>query len=64
VTNPLEPLMMSLVRGFIDDEDLNAKLRALYQVQRAAHRECTRLGPGDRQQRAPRMDRRVSQGNR
>ena len=39
VTNPLEPLMMSLVRGYVDDEDLTAKLRALYQVQRAKHRQ-------------------------
>ena len=39
MTNPLEPLMMSLVRGYVDDEDLTAKLHALYQVQRApAHR--------------------------
>ncbi len=32
VTNPIEPLMLSLVRGYVDDEDLNSKLRALYQV--------------------------------
>ncbi len=34
VSNPLEPLMMSLVRGFVDDDDLNKKLCALYQVER------------------------------
>ena len=32
VSNPLEPLLMSLVRGFVDDDDLNKKLCALYQV--------------------------------
>ncbi len=30
--------MMSLVRGFVDDEDLTAKLHSLYQVQRATRR--------------------------
>jgi hypothetical protein len=34
VTNPLEPLMMSLVRGFVDDDDLTKKLCTLYQVKR------------------------------
>jgi hypothetical protein len=33
--------MMSLLRGFVDEEDLNAKLRSLYQVDSAA-------GPGRR----------------
>jgi hypothetical protein len=33
VSNPLEPLLMSLVRGFVDDDDLNQKLCALYQVE-------------------------------
>jgi hypothetical protein len=28
--------MVSLVKGFIDDDDLNSKLRALYQVEGAA----------------------------
>jgi hypothetical protein len=37
VTNPIEPLMISLVKGFIDDEDLNSKLRALYQVVGVRH---------------------------
>ncbi len=32
VSNPIEPLLMSLVRGYVDDEDLNNKLHALYQV--------------------------------
>ncbi len=33
MTNPIEPLMLSLVRGYVDDDDLNSKLRALYQVE-------------------------------
>jgi hypothetical protein len=37
VTNPIEPLMISLVKGFIDDDDLNSKLRALYQVVGVRH---------------------------
>ena len=30
--NPLEPLIMSLLKGFVDDADLSAKLQALYKV--------------------------------
>ena len=53
MTNPLEPLMMSLVRGYVDDEDLTAKLRALYQVQRApAHRPALLYAAQDGRMRA------------
>jgi hypothetical protein len=34
VTHPLEPLIMSILKGFVDDEDLTAKLQALYKVGR------------------------------
>ncbi len=30
--NPLEPLIASLLRGFVDDADLSAKLQELYRV--------------------------------
>ena len=36
VTHPLEPLIMSIVKGFVDDDDLSAKLLALYNVRRGA----------------------------
>ncbi len=36
VTHPLEPLIMSLVKGFVDNQDLSAKLLALYNVRRQA----------------------------
>ncbi len=36
VTHPLEPLIMSIVKGFVDDEDLSSKLQALYKVGRGA----------------------------
>jgi hypothetical protein len=32
VTHPLEPLIMSLIKGFVDDNDLSEKIKALYQV--------------------------------
>ncbi len=35
VTNPIEPLMVSLVKVFVDEDDLNNKLQALYQVKEA-----------------------------
>jgi hypothetical protein len=34
VTHPLEPLIMSIIKGFIDDEDMSAKLQSLYNVRR------------------------------
>jgi hypothetical protein len=30
--NPLEPLIASLLRGFVDDADLSTKLQGLYKV--------------------------------
>jgi hypothetical protein len=30
--NPLEPLILSLLKGFVDDADLSAKLQELYKV--------------------------------
>jgi hypothetical protein len=36
VTNPIEPLMVSLMKSFVDDDDLKSKLTALYQVENAA----------------------------
>jgi hypothetical protein len=30
--NPLEPLISSLIKGFVDDADLSAKLQGLYEV--------------------------------
>jgi hypothetical protein len=30
--NPLEPLIASLLRGFVDDTDLSSKLQGLYKV--------------------------------
>ena len=30
--NPLEPLIASLLRGFVDDTDLSSKLQGLYEV--------------------------------
>ncbi len=32
VTNPLEPLIVNLLKGFLDDADLSAKLQRLYRV--------------------------------
>ncbi len=32
VTHPLEPLIMSLIKGFVDNHNLSEKIRALYQV--------------------------------
>ncbi len=32
VTNPLEPLIVNLLKGFLDDADLSAKLQKLYRV--------------------------------
>ncbi len=32
VSNPLEPLIISLLKGYIDDTDLSKKLLALYKV--------------------------------
>jgi hypothetical protein len=32
VTHPLEPLIMSLMKGYIDNQDLSEKIKALYQV--------------------------------
>jgi hypothetical protein len=36
VTNPLEPLIVGLIKGYINDSDLSAKLSDLYQASRAA----------------------------
>jgi hypothetical protein len=41
VANPLEPLIISLLKGFIDDADLSTKLQALYKVPRPS---CFRCG--------------------
>lgn len=30
--NPLEPLIASLLKGFVDDADLSTKLQGLYKV--------------------------------
>ncbi len=43
VTNPIEPLLMRLVKGFFDDDDLNNKLRALYQVERERDRGSAKV---------------------
>jgi hypothetical protein len=32
VTNPLEPLIINLLKGFLDDADLSAKLQRLFRV--------------------------------
>jgi hypothetical protein len=32
VTHPLELLIMSLIKGYIDDEDLTAKIQDLYKA--------------------------------
>jgi hypothetical protein len=32
VTNPLEPLIINLLKGFLDYADLSAKLQRLYRV--------------------------------
>jgi hypothetical protein len=32
VSNPLEPLIISLLKGYVDDADLSKKLQALYKV--------------------------------
>ena len=32
VTHPLEPLVMSLIKGYVDNQDLAEKIKALYQV--------------------------------
>jgi hypothetical protein len=31
-STPLEPLIMSLIKGFVDDADLSSKLQELYRV--------------------------------
>ncbi len=36
VTNPLEPLIVGLIKGYINDSDLSSKLSDLYQVRPAA----------------------------
>ncbi len=46
VTHPLEPLIMSIVKGFVDDDDLSAKLQALYKVKK-------RSTGGNRYERGP-----------
>ncbi len=32
MANPLEPLIVSLLKGFVDDADLSKKLQALYKA--------------------------------
>jgi hypothetical protein len=32
VTHPLEPLIMSLIKGFVDNHDMAEKIKALYRV--------------------------------
>jgi hypothetical protein len=32
VMNPLEPLIVNLLKGFLDDADLSTKLQRLYKV--------------------------------
>jgi hypothetical protein len=32
VTHPLEPLIMSLIKGYVDNQNLSEKIKALYQV--------------------------------
>jgi hypothetical protein len=32
VTHPLEPLIMSLIKGSVDNNDMSEKIKALYQV--------------------------------
>jgi hypothetical protein len=34
VTHPLEPLIMSLIKGYIDDEDLSSKMQDLYKARK------------------------------
>ena len=32
VTHPLEPLIMSLIKGYVDDHDISEKIKELYRV--------------------------------
>ncbi len=32
VTHPFEPLIMSLIKGFVDNQDMSEKIKALYKV--------------------------------
>jgi hypothetical protein len=46
VTHPLEPLIMSLIKGFVDDKDMSHKIKALYRVRIGNLREymdCMRV---------------------
>jgi hypothetical protein len=38
VSTPLEPLVVGLIKGFIDDADLSIKLRSLYEASGSSHR--------------------------
>jgi hypothetical protein len=38
--NPLEPLISSLIKGFVDDADLSAKLQGLYEVVLPSSHPC------------------------
>ncbi len=52
VSNPLEPLIVILLKGFIDDADLSKKLQALYKVTRllsSTGKGHIRLGAGEAQ---------------
>jgi hypothetical protein len=44
VTNPLEPLIVGLIKGYINDSDLSTKLSDLYQVSQKNAWSLTRLG--------------------
>jgi hypothetical protein len=37
VPTPLEPLILGLIKGFIDDTDLSKKLRSLYEASPTPH---------------------------
>jgi hypothetical protein len=37
VTHPLEPLIMSLIKGFVDDHDMSQRIKALYRVRIRKH---------------------------
>ncbi len=40
IPTPLEPLLVGLVKGFVDDSDLTRKLRDLYKVTLVPALEC------------------------
>ena len=47
IRNPLEPLLIRLIKGYVDDADLTRRLRTLYLIldrwKRGAERRCSML---------------------